>query len=177
MSKMASHEPFGHLQHKLWSKEGPGIKLAVWLPTIKVGNRPDLGVCRWIVTHRWKAFEESYKFALDLIPIRGLSWKLWAPKFLGVQTRTVSGLLLGSPRTKNYSNVGAVGKRREYYMGEGGGFPRVRAVVSHVSSCCPWLFPTPRMFSNVKMQDRVTKYVVPLPSLILKLSARPSHPL
>jgi hypothetical protein len=35
MSKMASHEPFGHLQHKLWSKEGPGVKLAVWLPTNK----------------------------------------------------------------------------------------------------------------------------------------------
>ncbi len=35
MSKMASHEPFGHLQHKLWLKEGPGVKQAVWLPTTK----------------------------------------------------------------------------------------------------------------------------------------------
>jgi hypothetical protein len=35
MSKMVSHEPFGHMQHKLWSKEGPGVKLAVWLPTTK----------------------------------------------------------------------------------------------------------------------------------------------
>jgi len=26
MSKMASHEPFGHLQHKLWPKEGLTIK-------------------------------------------------------------------------------------------------------------------------------------------------------
>jgi len=32
---MASHEPFGHLQHKLWLKEGPRVKLAVWLPTSK----------------------------------------------------------------------------------------------------------------------------------------------
>jgi len=30
-----SHEPFGHLQHKLWSKEGSKVKLAVWLLTIK----------------------------------------------------------------------------------------------------------------------------------------------
>jgi len=29
MSKMALYEPFGHLQHKLWSKEGPGVKLAI----------------------------------------------------------------------------------------------------------------------------------------------------
>jgi len=29
MSKMASHEPFGHQQHKLWLKEGPGVKLTI----------------------------------------------------------------------------------------------------------------------------------------------------
>jgi hypothetical protein len=26
---MALHEPFGHLQPKLWAKEGPGVKLVV----------------------------------------------------------------------------------------------------------------------------------------------------
>jgi hypothetical protein len=35
MSKMSSHGPFGHLQHKLCAKEGPGVKLAIWLPTTK----------------------------------------------------------------------------------------------------------------------------------------------
>jgi hypothetical protein len=35
ISKMALHEPFGHLQHKLWSKEGLGDKLTVWFPTTK----------------------------------------------------------------------------------------------------------------------------------------------
>jgi hypothetical protein len=35
MPKMASYVPFGHLQPKLWAKEGPGFKLAVWLPTTK----------------------------------------------------------------------------------------------------------------------------------------------
>jgi len=33
--------------------------------------------------------------------------------------------------------------------GKGGGFPRVRAVMSQVSPCCPWLVPTPRVFSKV----------------------------
>jgi len=32
---MASHWPFGHLSPKLWAKEGPGVKLAIWLPTTK----------------------------------------------------------------------------------------------------------------------------------------------
>jgi hypothetical protein len=35
MSEMASNWPFGHLQPKLWAKERPGVKLAVWLPTTK----------------------------------------------------------------------------------------------------------------------------------------------
>jgi hypothetical protein len=35
MSKMGLHDPFGHLQHKLWQKERLGVKLTVWLPTTK----------------------------------------------------------------------------------------------------------------------------------------------
>jgi len=116
---------------------------------LKVRNRPDPNVCRWSATHRWKAFEKSYKFASDLIPIRGLNWELWAPKVLGIQTGTILGLLFGSPGTKNHTNVGAVGKHKEYYMGEGGGFPWVRDVVSQMSPCCPWLVPTPRVILNV----------------------------
>jgi hypothetical protein len=38
-----------------------------------------------------------------------------------------------SPRRKCHWDVGATGKCREYYMGKGGGFPWVRAMVSHVS--------------------------------------------
>ncbi len=50
-----------------------------------------------------------------------------------VQTRRVSRLLLGSLEIKNHSDVGAVERRKEYYMGEGGGFPWVWAVLSFVS--------------------------------------------
>jgi hypothetical protein len=35
MSKMGSHDPFGHLKHKLWPKERSGVKLPIWFPTIK----------------------------------------------------------------------------------------------------------------------------------------------
>ncbi len=42
----------------------------------KVGNRPDLGAWRWSATYRWKALDESYMFALDLIPIGGMSKEL-----------------------------------------------------------------------------------------------------
>jgi len=42
-------------------------------------------------------------------------------------------LFLGSPETKSHSDVGAAERRKEYYMGEGGGFPQVQAVMSLVS--------------------------------------------
>jgi hypothetical protein len=45
-------------------------------------------------------------------------------------------------------DIASVGEHREYYMGEDGGFPRVRAVVSQVSLCCPWLVPTPKVIQN-----------------------------
>jgi len=75
---------------------------------LKVRNRPDPGVCRWSATHRWKAFNEGYKFAVHLIPIWGLRKKLWTHKVPRVQTETISGLLLGSPGTNNHLDVGAV---------------------------------------------------------------------
>jgi hypothetical protein len=48
---------------------------------------------------------------------------------------------LGSPGTKSHSDVGVVKRRREYYMGEGGGFPGVRAVVSLMSLGSPMTCP------------------------------------
>jgi hypothetical protein len=35
MSKMGSHDPFGHLKYMLWPKEKLEVKLAVWFPTTK----------------------------------------------------------------------------------------------------------------------------------------------
>jgi hypothetical protein len=50
----------------------------------------------------------------------------------GSPTGTLSGLHFGSPNKMCHSDVTSATSRREYYMGEGGGFPRVRAVVSLV---------------------------------------------
>jgi hypothetical protein len=67
---------------------------------LKVGNWPKSDVFRRSATWRWKAFKESYKISSNLIPIQGLSKKLWMPKVSGVQTEVVSGLLLESPKKK-----------------------------------------------------------------------------
>jgi len=76
---------------------------------LKGGNRPDSDICRRSATWLWKALKDSYKIASNLIPIGGMSKKLWMPKVLGVQPETVLGLLLGSPRKKCHSGVASAG--------------------------------------------------------------------
>ncbi len=94
------------------------------------------------MAHRWKALKESYKFALNFISIGGLSKKLRAAKVSGVQTETISGLPLGSPGKNSHLDVAPVEWCKVYYMGEGGGFPQVRAVVSQVSPELPVACPS-----------------------------------
>jgi hypothetical protein len=43
---------------------------------LKVRNRPDLNAWKGSATHRWKALNESYNFALNIVPIGGLSKEL-----------------------------------------------------------------------------------------------------
>jgi hypothetical protein len=43
---------------------------------LKVRNRPDPDACRWSAKHRWKALNESYNVASNLIPIGVLSKEL-----------------------------------------------------------------------------------------------------
>jgi len=57
-----------------------------------------------------------------------------AVQISGSLAGTLSGLHFGSPNKMCHSDVASATSRKAYYMGEGGGFPRVRAVVNLV---CP----------------------------------------
>jgi hypothetical protein len=92
---------------------------------LKVGNRPLTDVYSGSATWSWKALDESYNFGSNLVPIWACGEKLWTPKVPGVQTRIVSGLHFGSPEKKSHLDVVFARSCREYYKGEGGGFPRV----------------------------------------------------
>jgi len=48
----------------------------------------------------------------------------------GSPAGTISGLHFGSPGNLCHLDIASATSRREYYMGEGGGFPQVRAVMS-----------------------------------------------
>jgi hypothetical protein len=142
MSKMGSHDPFGHLKHKLWSKERLRVKLAIWLPITK---SQESFKCRWRVTYLWKYFDDGYNFALDLISIGGLHRKLCAPKVTRVPTLGISRLPLESPGTKCHLDAGHLARHKTYYKGEVGGFPQVYVVVSFVNPSCPWFVLTPKV--------------------------------
>ncbi len=98
---MGSHDPFGHLQHKLWyKKKGQESKLQFDSRPQKVRNQPDFHACRWHATCRWKALNESCNFASNLIPIGVLSTKLQPHKVAKVPTDAILRLPFGSPETK-----------------------------------------------------------------------------
>jgi hypothetical protein len=65
--------------------------------------------------------------------------KLWPPKIAEVPAVGILGFSFG---TKCHLDVALVERRREYYKGEGRGFPQVWAVVSLVSSRLPMASPS-----------------------------------
>jgi len=137
---------FGHLKHKLWPKEGLGVKLPIWLPTRKSRESTQFTCLQTACDISLKkALDESYNFASDHISIRGLLAKLWGSKAVGVLTWAISGLPFGSLGTKSHLDVGPVERCRVYYKRKGGGFPQVRAMVSLVCPCCLWLILAPKV--------------------------------
>jgi hypothetical protein len=64
---MGSHEPFEHLHHKLWQKERSDKKSGIDPTPMRARG------VKGIATHHWKTLDESYNFALDLVPIGDLT--------------------------------------------------------------------------------------------------------
>jgi len=145
MSKMGLHDPFRHLKHKLWPKEGWKPNLQFDSRSLKVKNHLNFLSCRWHATYRWKALDESYNFGLDLISIGGLHAKLWVPKVVEDPIVRITGFPLGSPKTKCHLDVG-LWKGIEYTI-------RGKVVASPKSGpwwvlwiqVCPWFLLAPKV--------------------------------
>jgi hypothetical protein len=146
---MASHWSFGHLQPKLWAKEGPGVKLAVWLPTTKsqesTSSRCRLEECDTALESSRRELQLWFKTRPDPSSRRGVM----VVQSSGSPAGTISGLHFGSPNKMCHLDVASASNHREYYMGEGGGFPRVWAVVSLVCPSARGKSQHPRVSRNV----------------------------
>jgi hypothetical protein len=117
--------------------------------SLKVGNRPLFDIQFESATRRWKELDEGYNFGLDLIAIQLCSRELWAPKVPGLHMGQFRDSNLGVPGKKSHFDVASVERCRKYYKGEGGGFPRVRAVVSQMSPIARGLSQHSRVSRNV----------------------------
>ncbi len=103
---------------------------------LKVWNRPNFLMFKWRATYLWKALDEGYNFALDLVAIGALRKKLWAPKVANCKNLNCGNF--GTPTWESQYKMpfgcGPVERCRAYYKREGGGFPQVWVVVSLVSA-------------------------------------------
>jgi hypothetical protein len=91
MSKMGSHDPFGHFKHKLWPKERSKVKLPIWFPTTKSLKLPWFpcmqGTCDIPLESSWQWLKLCFRLHVN---------QRSAPKIMGPQSR-------GSP---NFGNFG-----------------------------------------------------------------------
>jgi hypothetical protein len=166
MSKMASHEPFGHLQHKLWSKERSGIKLVVWLSTTK-SQESTWSRC---VQVKCNTLLENSRGELQLClkpcPNPSSGRKVMNAQSPRSQNRDSFGTPLWESQEKNVIRMQV--RRRDVentIWGKVVVSPESRSWWIKWVQGCPWLVPTPkvcRMSSNqlvgwIWMQDQITK--------------------
>jgi len=131
------HGPFGHLQHKLGQKEGPGVKLAVWFPITKSreSTRP------WCVQVECDTLLESSWGKLQLCfrphPNRRSKQRVMIVQSPKSRNQDSFGTPPWESRDKKPFGCGCHGEAQSILYGGSGGFPWVRAVVSHVNPELP----------------------------------------
>jgi hypothetical protein len=141
---MPSHWQLGHLQPKLWAKEGPGVKLPVWLPTTKsresTSSRRPIWVCDMALERSRRGLQVWFRRRRNPTLQSGVM----AVQSSGSPVETISGLHFGSPGNLCNLDVVSTTSCREYYREYGGG---ILPSPGHGVSCgpkCPWLVPTPK---------------------------------
>jgi hypothetical protein len=181
---MASHESFGHLQPKLWAKEGSGVKLAVWLPTTKSQES----------THSRRALRkcdtalESSRQELQLWFRPRFNWRSGREAMTIQSLRSPNRDSFGTPlwesRDKKPFGCSLRGVTQSILYGGRWWLPSSLGRGESSESKCPWLVPTPKGVPECELTLLwlvLNAYsceiiIVPLPSLILGLLAHPSYP-
>jgi hypothetical protein len=181
---MTSHESFGHLQPKLWAKERLGVKLAIWLPTTKsresTRSQHALRECnmalessRWDLQHwfRPRPDRRSGREAMIVqIPGSPNQDSIGTPPWESRDKKPFGCSLCGVTQSILYEG--------RWWLPPSPGR-------GESSECkCPWFVPTPKGVPERELTllwlvldvDSSDIILVPLPSLIPRLLARPSTP-
>ncbi len=138
MSKMGSHYPFEYLWHKLWSKEGPGVKLLIWLPTIKSWESPWFtcaqGACHIPLENFWQGLQLFFKVCVN----QRLHKKLWISKVMKVPISRIARLSFWESQEKCHLVVAPI---VNIIRGKVVAYPKVWAMVNLLSLCMHVAYP------------------------------------
>jgi len=144
MSKMASHCPFRHLQPKLWAKEAPGVKLAVWLPTTKsqelTSYRHCLKECDTELESSWRELQLWFRAC----PNPSLGRGAMTVQSLGTPTRDSFGTPTWETQEKESFRCSLGGELQSILYGGRWWLPPSLGCGESSSPSCPWLVPTPK---------------------------------
>jgi hypothetical protein len=148
---MPSHWAFGHLSPKLWAKERPGVKLAVWLSTTKsresTSSRSLNWECDTSLERSRRGLQVGFRPRCDQTSQSGVM-SSQSPR---TPPRTISGLHFGSPGNLCHLDEAPTGRRRVYYREYGGGILLSPGRGESCGPKCPWLVPTPKGVSECEL--------------------------
>jgi len=180
---MPLHWQFGRLQPKLWAKEGPGVKLAVWLPTTKsresTSSRHPIWVCDMALERSWRGIQLWFRPRRDPTLQSGVM----AVQSSGSPAGTISGLHFGSPGNLCHSDVASATSAENTIWGKVVASPESRSwwvLCVQVPVASPNTQRGPGMWTNHMGGLFWCKFMLDLlnllPSLIPGLATRPSTP-
>jgi hypothetical protein len=186
MSKMGSHDPFGYLKHKLWPKEGSGVKVPIWLPTTKSQKSPWF-TCVQVACH---ISLENYQQGLQLCFKLHLNRKS-AHKVMGLQSCRNPNSdnfripNLGISRQNDISVLAPWPCTKNTIRGKVLIFPKSRPWWVLLVRVCPWLIYAPKMFPTMHLTNllfglcKSMWIIIPLVTRLsphLRALTRPSTP-
>jgi hypothetical protein len=185
MSKMGSHDPFGHMQHKLWQKERSGVKLAVWLLTTKSqeSTRPRCVqvVCDTPLENSWQELQVCF----SPHPNRRSKQKVITSQSGGSPNRDSFGTPPWESRDKKPFRCRCHRETQIILYGGRWWLPSSRAVVSLVSTESPVTCPNTKGAPESELTNLLVGWMqiwvsnqklVTLPSPIPELQHAPSTP-
>ncbi len=128
MSKMGSHDPFGHLQHKLWQKERSWVKIGNLTPDHKKSGIDPTSVCAGGVRYTVENFQWELQLCSKPHPNQSSEHE-----FITLQS-------CGSSNFGNFGTPSKVPKQRAIWMWasqRGAKYTKWRKVVASLESG-PW---------------------------------------
>jgi hypothetical protein len=180
---MASHWSFGHLKLKLWAKERPRVKLAIWLPTTKSRESTSSWHPIWECNMELKISQRGLQLWFRACCDRTLQSRVMSSQSSWSLIGTISGLHFGSPKNLCHLDVASTASCRDSIWGKVVASPESGpwwVLCVKVPVVCPNTQGWSRMLTNLFWLVFGCKFtqhkLVPLPSLIPGLPTRPSIP-